>query len=171
MVQLFFELPHSRRCMDPGLPLFGVWFAGLSLGLWAACFYGDPIGALALAAGASELTFRAACVVTVLPLFLSAFAVFVFHRAGVYLVCTLRGLVLGFFLGILMDAGGIWLAALLLFSAHGVSVVLLWFFQRALVQDRERLLSDVLSCLAAVLAVSAVDTWAVAPFLAAALSY
>ena len=58
------------RGIVPGLTLGGVWFAGLTLGLWAARFYGGPLGALVPAAVGSELTFWNACMTAVLPLFL-----------------------------------------------------------------------------------------------------
>ena len=109
-------LPHIDRSTLPGLTLMGSWFAGVSLGLLAARFYGDPVRALALAAGNQELTFGGSCVVTVLPLFLSAFAVFFFHRAGAFLSCALRGITVGFSLGCFVLAGGFWLGLLLLFS-------------------------------------------------------
>ena len=161
----------ADRSMVPGLPLMGFWFAGVSLGLWAACFYGDSVGALALAAGRTELTFWSGCVVTVLPLFLSALAVFLFHRAGAYLASLLRGIILGYILGCVTAVGGIWLGLLLLFSAVAVSPVLLWFLWRRLSPGAYWAWRDLLYAFLAALGISAVDFWAVAPFLAHALSF
>lgn len=163
--------PVIDRSTIPGLALCGVWFAGVSLGLLAACFYGESVGALALAAGRTELTFFGGCVVTVLPLFLSALAVFLFHRAGAYLASVLRGIILGYTLGCVTAVGGIWLGLLLLFSAVAVSPVLLWFLWRRLSPGAYWAWMDLLYAFLAALGISAVDFWAVAPFLAHALSF
>lgn len=164
-------LPFFDRSTIPGLALLGAWFAGVSLGLWAACFYGESVGALALAAGRTELTFGHGCVVTVLPLFISAFAVFLFHRAGAYWACVLRGILLGFLLGSLTAAGGLWLGILLLFSAVAVSPVILWFLWRKLVPGADGGRRDLVYAFLAAFGISMVDQWVVAPFLAHALSF
>lgn len=163
--------PQINRSTILGPALMGVWFAGVSLGLWAACFYGDSVGALALAAGRSALTFRNGCVTTVLPLFLSAFAVFLFHRAGAYWACVIRGIILGFLTGSLTAAGGLWLGCLLQFSAVAVSPVILWFLWRRLSLGVGGLRRDFMYALFAALGICAVDLWVVAPFLAHALSF
>lgn len=163
--------PHIDRSMIPGLALSGVWFAGVSLGLWAACFYGESVGALALAAGRMELTFSGCCVVTALPLFLSAFAVFFFHRAGVYWSSLIRGGFLGYALGCFTAVGGLWLGVLLLFSAVAVSPVILWFLWRRLCLGACGARRDLVYAFLAVLIICAVDLWVVAPFLAHALSF
>lgn len=163
--------PVIDRSTIPGLALCGVWFAGVSLGLLAACFYGGSVGALALTAGRTEPTFFGCCVATVLPLFLSAFAVFLFHRTGAYFVSALRGFILGYTLGCVTAVGGIWLGLLLLFSAVAVSPVLLWFLWRRLSLGSDCVWRDLLYAFLAVLAICAVDFRAVAPFLAHALSF
>ena len=161
----------ADRSMVPGLTLMGFWFAGVSLGLWAACFYGDSVGALALAAGRAELTFGRSCVVTVLPLGLSAFAVFFFHRMGAYLACLVRGMVLGLLLGGLTAVGGLWLGGLLLFSAVAVSPVILWFLWRRLCLGRDGCRRDFIYAFLCALGITAVDCWVLAPFLERALSF
>ena len=127
--------------------------------------------ALSLAAGGGALSFYGACVVTMLPLFLSAFAVFFFHRAGAYLCGALRGVCIGFMLGCFVMAGGFWLGMLLLFSGLLSSPVLLWFLWRRLLLGTDRFRRDALCALAGAAVIAAVDTWAVAPFLARALSF
>ena len=164
-------LPCMNRCTIPGLTLIGFWFAGVSLGLWAARFYGDSVRELAIVAGQAELSLRHCLVVTVLPLFLSAFAVLFFHRFGAYLFTLIRGGILGFLLGILTSVGGLWLVFLLLFSAVAVSPVLLWFFWRRLCMGQDGCRRDLVCAFMTVLGISAVDHWVVAPFLAHALSF
>ena len=164
-------LPHIDRSTLPGLTLMGSWFAGVSLGLLAARFYGDPVRALALAAGNQELTFGGSCVVTVLPLFLSAFAVFLFHRAGAYCAALIRGVFLGYFLECFAAVGGLWLCGLLLFSALAVSPVILWFLWRRLSMGADGARRDLVYAFLAAFGISAVDFWVVAPFLAHALSF
>ena len=165
------KLPRFDRSMIPGLRLIAVWFAGVSLGLWAARFYGDSVRVLSLTAGRTALSFPGACLVSVLPLFLSASAVFLFHHIGAYFFCVLRGAAVGFLLGALTAAGGVWLGGLLLFSGLCSSPVLLWFLWRRLENGSRRFAVDCVGCLLVLLAVSVVDTWAVAPFLAQALSF
>ena len=163
--------PRADRSMILGLSLMGLWFAGVSLGLWAACYYGGSVGALALEAGRAGITYLNGCVVTVLPLFLSAFAVFFFHRAGAILACAVRGLSIGFLLGCFGLAGGFWLGALLLFSGLSGSPVLLWFLWRRLSLGMDAFRRDALLAAAVAAMIAAVDFWVVSPFLARALSF
>ena len=163
--------PRIDRRTILGLTLMGVWIAGVSLGLWAARFYGEPVVALSLDAGCAVLHFWGACVVTMLPLFLSAFAVFFFHRAGAFLFCALRGITVGFSLGCFVLAGGFWLGLLLLFSGLCGSPVLLWFLRRRLDLGTDGFRRDFVCALAAAVVIAAVDFWVVAPFLAQALSF
>ena len=159
--------PRADRSMIPGLSLLGLWFAGVSLGLWAACFYGESVGALACAG----ITCLNGCVVAVLPLFLSAFAVFFFHRAGVRMACLVRGILLGFLLGSVTAVGGLWLGVLLLFSTVAVSPVILWFLWRRLCLGPDGCRRDFVYAFLAAFGICAVDFWVVAPFLAHALSF
>ena len=162
---------RSLTGMIPGVTLLGVWLAGLSLGLMTDRFYGDCFESLAFSAGRAAPTFLGACVVTILPLLLSAFAVFFFHRFGACLACFLRGLTMGFFLGALMAAGGAWLAVLLLFSGLCFCPVLLWYLWRRLSEGLRTARRDFGYCLLAGLCLAAVDTWVVSPFLVTALTF
>lgn len=165
------KLTRFDRSIIPGLTLGGFWFAGVSLGLWAARFHGDSVRALALTAGHAELSFFRACLVSVLPLFFSAFAVSLFHRIGACAFCAVRGLSLGFLLGAFRAVGGLWLGGLLLFSGLCSSPVLLWFLWRRTINGPRGFAGDCLGSLAALGLVGAIDTWVIAPFLAQALSY
>ena len=171
MNRLTVDASRIDRRMIPGLALGGVWFAGVSLGLLAARFYGESVTALSLTAGAVHPSFWGSCVVTMLPLFLSAFAVFFFHRAGAILACAVRGISIGFMLECFVMAGGFWLGTLLLFSGLFSSPVLLWFLWRRVLLGTNRFRMDVVCCAAAEAAIAAVDTWVVAPFLARALTF
>ena len=155
----------------PCIALMGVWLAGLSLGLLADRFYGDCFGSLVFPAGEALLSFGNACMVTILPLLLSAFAVLFFHCCGAFAAAFLRGVSLGFFLGLLMDAGGVWLAVLLPFSGLFFCPVLLWYLWRRLLMGLRDARRDFCDCLLVGLFLAAVDTWVVAPFLAAALTF
>ena len=161
--------PYTR--MIPGVTLLGVWLAGLSLGLVADRFLGEKYESLVLLAGRNPPSFPDACLVTILPLLLSAFAVFFFHRFGVFLTCFLRGLTMGFFLGVLAAAGGVWLAVLLMFSGLCFCPVLLWYLWRRFSEGLRDARRDFCICFLAGLCLAAVDTWVVAPFLAAALTF
>lgn len=173
MHHLSFDLPRISRSMVPGLLLLVSWFAGLSLGLWAARFYGDSFEPLIMMAGSADLSFPDACVVTLFSLLLSACAVFLFHRFGAYLAGLLRGIVIGFMLGVISRAvsGGALMSLLLLFSGLCYSPVILLFLWRRLRFGMFGFQRDSIGCLAAGLLLSAVDTWVVSPFLAAALTF
>ena len=168
-----FDLFRQRTAsaVIPGAALLGVWLAGSSLGLWAARFCGDNYGSLILQAAGTGLSFPNACQAAILPLLLSAFAVFFFHRFGAYAACLLRGISLGIFLGVLWTVGGIWLAVLLLFSGLACSPMVLWYLWRWLELGLGDAVADCLRCCLYGVAVAAADTWLVAPFLAAALSF
>ena len=155
----------------PGITLMGVWLVGLSLGLVADRFYGDCFESLVFSAGCKPVRFADACLVAILPLLLSAFAVFFFHRFGVCLACFLRGLTIGFFLGILMATGGAWLAVLLLFSGLCFCPVLLWYLWRRFSVGLRDARRDFALCCLAGLCLAAMDTWVVSPFLATALAF
>ena len=101
----------------------------------------------------------------------TAFAVFFFHRPGVFGACLLRGISLGFFLGVFSAVGGLWLAVLLLFSGLVYSPVLLWYLWRRLELGLGGACMDCLWCGLAGILLAAADTWLVAPFLATALSF
>ena len=170
MHHLTFDRLSLYGSMIPGVALCGVWLGGSSLGLWAARFHGDALEELVFRAGAMDLRFRDACVAALLPLLLSAFAVFFFHRFGAYLSALLRGIGLGFSLGVLTELGGLWLAVLLLFSGLFSGPVVLWYLWRRLIFGLREAPRDAVCCVLAGLCLAAVDTWVVAPFLAAALS-
>ena len=166
-----FDRTRFRHSVVPGLILAGVWFAGISLGLLAARFHGEVYGALARSAGVVPLSFCDACVASVLPLILSAFAVYFFHRCGALVACGIRGFLVGCTLGILCAAGGLWLCGLLFFSGLSGGPVLLWFLWRRLRLGMVSFREDCIRCALGCVALAAVDTWVVAPFLAAALTY
>ena len=171
MYQFAVDVPRINRSTILGLTLGGVWCAGVSLGLWAACFYGEPVAALCLAAGGAELSFGGSCIVTMLPLLFSAFAVFFFHRAGAILACAVRGITIGCLLGCVVRMGGLWLGMLLLFSGLVGSSVLLWLLWRRISGGTDRFRKDLICALAVAAVISLVDTWGVAPFLVRALSF
>lgn len=174
MHQPALHLPQLTRSMIPGLALGANWFAGLSLGFWAARLWGDTLVSLVAAAGAVKLSFPGALAATVLSLLLSACAVFLFHRFGAYAVCLLRGLGLGLMLGAVLAAygsGGLLLSVLLLFSRLSYSPVLLWYLWRRICLGNGQFQRDTVVCLVLGLAVAAVDYLVVSPFLAVAISF
>lgn len=127
----------SLRRLDkntiPELALIALWFAGLSLGLWAACRYGDAYASFLqpLACFAPELggVFASA----IFPLLLSACAVALFDSTGCFGMCLIRSLSQGFFLGLIRICYGTAapLVALLLgFSALLGNGVLLFCWLR-----------------------------------------
>lgn len=171
MVACKFDRTRFRHSTVPGLILVGIWFAGVTLGLSAAAFHGDLYGSMARSAGAVTLSFLDACVASVLPLILSAFAVCFFHRCGAFVACGIRALLVGYTLGVLCAGGGLWLCGLLYFSGLLGSPVLLWFLWRRIRLGMLDFRKDLIRCAMVCVLLAAVDTWVVAPFLAAALSF
>ena len=171
MLEYRFDRTRFRHSTVPGLIFGGIWFAGVSLGLLAAAFHGESYGPMARSAGAVTLSFLDACVASVLPLILSAFAVCFFHRCGAYLACGIRAFLVGYTLGILCAVGGLWLCGLLYFSGLLGSPILLWFLWRRIRLGMLDFRRDLIRCALGCVFLAAVDTWVVAPFLAAALSF
>lgn len=165
-----FDRTRFQHSTVPGLILMGIWFAGVSLGLLAARFFGDVYGSMTRSAGRVPLSFWDACTASLLPLILSAFAVCFFHRCGALLACGIRGFLVGYTLGILCAVGGLWLCGLLFFSGLMGSPVLLWFLWRRLRLGMLDFRRDWILCALSCVFLAVVDTWVVAPFLAAALS-
>ena len=171
MLACGFDRTRFRHSMVPGLTLAGVWFAGVSLGLLAARFHGEVYGSMARSAGTVPLSFADACMVSLLPLILSAFAVYFFRRCGALAACVVRGLLVGYTLGVLCKAGGLWLCCLMFFSGLFGCPILLWFLWRRLRLGMLDFRGDFVRCALGCVVLATVDTWAVAPFLAAALSF
>lgn len=152
-----------------GLKVCAVWFAGLSLGFFAVRFYGDTLVLFLSQAAVSEPGLLDSLSVTVLPLLLSACAVFLFHSLGVYLVCWSRSFLLGLLLGALQLCYGgasVLMAALLLFSSLLYSPVLIWYWWRRLCSGLDGIRMDSAVCLGAALILGVVDFGFISPFLA-----
>ena len=165
-----------RRCIimsrfDKNTFLFAwlclVWIAGLSLGFVAARFYGDPFVACIQLAPASKPAFFGCLAVNVLPLLISACAVF-FIRAIAYPLCFFRGVCLGLGMGAIAcsycDAGFL-MAGLLQFSVVLFTPFFLWYFCRRLELGNYRFHHDTFMCLVVGFVVAGLDAWMVSPFL------
>lgn len=152
----------------PGLKLIFTWFAGLSLGLWTACRYGDTIVPFIEPAARAGATWLNLIFVTVLPLLLSACAVFLLRFPGLFGVCFLRSFFLGVMLGgVTLRYGGaaILMAPLLMFSALCYSPVLLWYWQRRIDDRFCGLHREIVPCLALGLGIGTIDYLFISPFL------
>ena len=163
-----FRIPR-HRILD--LTLTGIWFLGIFLGLLLAREHGSVFGMLARSAGAVAPDFRSACMAAVLPLVFAAFAVSLLRSWGVFLACGFRGVLVGFTLGALAGAGGVWLCGLFFFTGIFGSAILLWFLWRRLRLGMLDFREDLIFCSLGCVVLAALDTWVTAPFLAAALTY
>lgn len=158
----------ADHSMIPGLKLACFWYAGLSLGLAAARFYGDTMVSLLRLAPAVSGSMMGAFWISLLPLLLSACAVFLFRRAGCYAACLLRGFGLGYVMACIRrcyPGAGLLMSLLLTFSALWGSVILFWYHLRRITLRDADFLRDTAAAAAALCAVAAVDHWFITPFL------
>lgn len=150
-----------------------VWAAGLSLGFLADRFYGDALNACVALAPAGAASVWGALTVNVLPLLISACAVF-FVPAAIFPLCLFKGMCMGLGLGAVaaVYSGAGWMmSGLLMFSSLSFAPVLLWYWIRRLELGSRLLRQDTLLCLAAGLAVAGVDGWLVSPFLREVINF
>ena len=153
--------------------LYLVWIAGLSLGFFADRFYGDAFDVYIQEAPASCPSFSGCLAVNVLPLLISACAVF-FLRSIAYPICFFRGIFLGFGIGAIArgyNCAGFLLGGLLLFSIILFTPFLLWFFCRRLEFGSHSFRRDMLLCLVVGIVVAGLDAWVVSPFLQEVINF
>ena len=163
----------SLRRLDkstiPGMALIALWIAGSSLGLLAACRYGDAYASFLQPLAGFSPDLGGVFASAIFPLLLSACAAILFDAAGCYGICLLRGLGQGFFLGLVRACFGMAapLAVLLMgFSALLVNGVLLFFWLRWLRMGIAGLREEFAALLALCAGIGAVDYLLVGPFLA-----
>lgn len=165
------SMPLLHRSTIPALFLVMDWFAGLSLGFYAARFYGVMLASLIMQSASCVGSPIGMLVTTMLPLLLSAFAVFLFDSRLIWALCLVRGVGLGLMLGAVCRAspGGLLLGVLLLFSALFFTPVLMWYWLRRICRwGSER--RDMLIALGWGLLIWIVDQTVIAPFLAYAIN-
>lgn len=144
-----------------------VWIAGLSLGFCAARSYGDTYEAYILQAPDSLPSFFGVLSVNVLPLLISACAVF-FFRSISFVLCLLRGILLGLGLGVIAvsyGGAGFLMSGSLLFSLLASTPVFFWYLCRRLEHGIRSFRRDTVICLLTGLVLSLLDIWVVSPFL------
>lgn len=174
MHRLSFDIPILDRDSILTTALAADWLAGLTLGIFAARFYGSALGDAIASAAVCTVSFSALVVVTLFPLLLSACAVFLFHAPGVYALCFLRGAALGAMTGAIaasFGAGGLLLGALLLFSSVLFCPVLFWYWRRRLTMGQGSFQQDTLCAILAGVGICGVDRLLIVPFLAEVITF
>ena len=150
-----------------------VWIAGLSLGFYAARLYGDAFDACLQLAPDSVPSFWGALSVNVLPLMISACAVF-FFRSMLYPLCFVRSFCVGLGLGTMVSvfsSAGWMMSGLLMFSSLLFTPVLFWYWCRRLERGADSIRQDTLICFGIGLAVTMADVWMVSPFLREVMNF
>lgn len=150
-----------------------VWIAGLSLGFYAARLYGDALCASVLLAPGQTPTFWGALSVNVLPLLISACAVF-FLRTMLFPICFFRALYVGLGLGAMVSvysSAGWMMSGLLMFGALVFSPVLLWYWCSCLEHGRDSIRQDTFVCLGIGLVIALADLWMVSPFVREVINF
>ncbi len=156
-----------------GLRLCVLWSTGVILG-WLLC-PGQPgqVGQLLDQATLQPTQGFVGLGVGLIPLALTLAFSALGWRLPVWLLCAVRGALLGLGLGWLSvcygQAAGL-LAVLLLFSLLASSPVLLWYWWRCLGAEDGCRLGDFLWSLAGISVIWAADHWMIAPFLVRVMS-
>ena len=152
----------------PGITLMGVWLVGLSLGLVADRFYGDCFESLVFSAGCKPVRFADACLVAILPLLLSAFAVF-FNKSWLLLPLSLIKAVSFSFcsegLNMIFDSSGWLIRSMLLFSDIFLMPLLCWFMFRLIKGGTDNWHKELGICLITALFVGLLNYCVVSSFL------
>ncbi len=163
----------SLRRLDkntiPELVLMALWIAGSSLGLWAACRYGDAYALFLQPLAGFSPDLGGVFASAIFPLLLSACMANLLGAAGCYIMCLMRGLSQGFLLGLIRVCYGTAapLAALLLgFSCMLGNGVLLYFWLRRLRMGNTGFLEDLSLLLVLCAGIAAADYLLIGPFLA-----
>lgn len=167
----------SLRRLDkntiPELALIALWIAGLSLGLWAACRYGDAYASFLQPLAGNLPDLGGVFASAILPLLLSACAVCLLDTAGCYAMCLFRSVSQGFFLGLFRSCYGTAapLAALLMgFSALMENGVLL-FFWMGRISSRGCSFREECPLLGLCAGIAAADYLLIGPFLADVINF
>lgn len=161
----------TNTFLQAGLCL--VWAAGLSLGFWAETFHGDALIACVRLSTEKAPDWFGCLSVSVLPLLISACAVYFFFPA-LFPLCFFRGMLVGLGLwsvNAVFGSAGAWMAPICLFGLLVSSCVLMWFCCRRIRLGRAFLGRDTLAALVAGLAVSGVDMALTAPFLGEIMNF
>ncbi len=160
-----YGLGHSGQL---GIRLCGLWLAGAWIGSWLCGCMAAEFGQLLHQAAAQGAVGLGGLGISLIPLALTLAASSLGWRWPVWLLCGLRGMLLGCGLGWLRicfgQAAGM-LAVLLLFSLLLSSPVLLWYWWRCLHRAGEVRLWEFLWCLTALTVIWAMDRWMIGPFL------
>lgn len=154
-----------RTDLHAGISL--VWIAGLALGCLADRFYGDVYRGFFEGASLLQPGLLGLAAVTVFPLLISAFAVWI-NPFLLYIPCLLRGFTLGLALcacGTVYGQAGPMMFGLLVFSLLTYSPVLLWYWYRALTLESWNFHRDTWLCFGIGLVILSLDYWIIAPFL------
>ncbi len=161
-------LCRRARNTTPEHLLYACWIAGSSLGFYAARFFGDAFASFLMPLPGQTLNWGGVFAAAVLPLFLSAIAVFMFQAMGCYASCLIRGFGQGAvvcLIGLGYGSGAPLMTVLLLFSAWLINPVLLLYWLRCLHGDFRSHLPDTAATALLCGLIGAVDHGLIAPFL------
>lgn len=160
---------RMARNATPEQLLFVCWIAGSSLGFYAARFLGDAFASFLLSLPGQIPDWGGILVSAVMPLFLSAIAVFMFQAMGCFLSCLFRGFGQGAavcLIGMGFGSGAPLMTVLLLFSSWLINPILLLYWMRYLGRDSGSHFVDTLWSAVLCFLIGAVDHSLIAPFLA-----
>ena len=151
-----------------------VWFFGLLFGIILSCAAGDYIVSLMRLAVHCHVSIVGLAVITVFPLFLSAFVAYVSVLLLIFPVCFFEAFIQGFLLLPVYvafgDAG--WLVHLFcVFSDTCMTILLLWFWVRCFTGNNVSLKHDFIICFIAALMICFFDYFLVSPYLMMLMSF
>ena len=161
----------TNTFLQAGLCL--VWAAGLSLGFWADTLHGDALIACVRLSAESVPDWFGCLSVGVLPLLISACAVY-FYFPSMFPLCFFRGMLVGtglWAVDTLYGSACVWMAPVCLFGLLVSSCGMMWFCCRRIRLGRAFLGRDMLTAGLACLAAAGMDMSVVAPFLGEIMNF
>lgn len=162
------------QCKESVILLSFLWILGLVFGLYFVASMDNSLLETFYIASINRPSIFSILFVSLLPIAVSATAVFCSGPVLIYALCILKAFCFSVSLcGVISVFGysGWLLRLLLLFSDSCMVVLLLWLWCRILLSKHNSVLRDLLICTAIAVAVSMVDYFLVSPYLGILMHY
>lgn len=162
------------QCKESASLLSVLWSLGLVCGLFFVSLLDDFLFELFYDASINRPLLLGILVVTILPIAVSAIAVYCSAPLLIYVLCILKAFCFSFGLcGVVAVFGysGWLIRLLLLFSDSCMAILLFWLWYRVLSPNHKAVLRDLLICSAIAAIIGMVDYFLVSPYLVVLMNY